>query len=205
MAERRYQQRLRAEAAEQTRRRILDTVYERLREAPSQPVGLDDLARRAGVARSTIYVIFGSRAGLFESLAADLMERAGYARLVEAVRGSDARGVLREALRATVRLYATHRDVQRALYSMAALGDDEAAGRPIRAMERDRARGMEQLAAGLDAQGALRPDVSVREAADALWLLAGFDAFDALYTGRELPADAVARLLIATAERSLLR
>ena len=35
MAKRRYEQRLRAEAAEETRRRILDAVYERLREAPS--------------------------------------------------------------------------------------------------------------------------------------------------------------------------
>jgi hypothetical protein len=36
-------------------------------------------------------------------------------------------------------------------------------------------------------------------------MLAGFDAFDALYTGRNLPVDEVARLLVATAERSLLR
>jgi AcrR family transcriptional regulator len=31
-----------------------------------------------GVARSTVYVVFQSRAGLFDALAADLYDRAGY-------------------------------------------------------------------------------------------------------------------------------
>ena len=44
-----------------------------------------------------------------------------------------------------------------------------------------------------------------REAADILYLLTTFDAFDALYTGRGLPADEVGRLLVATAERAVCR
>ena len=63
MSPRKYEQRVRAEAADETRRRILDAVYERLRAAPSEPVALDRVARRAGVARSTVYLIFGSRGG----------------------------------------------------------------------------------------------------------------------------------------------
>ncbi len=204
MPDRKYEQRVRAEAAQETRRRILETVYECLREAPAQPVSLDEVARKAGVARSTIYAIFGSRAGLFDALGADLMERAGYARLVEAIQDPDAREVLRGGLRAVVELYAAHRDVQRALYSMAVL-DDQAAGGPIRRMEQDRARGMALLARELDEQGVLHPDVSVDEAADLLWLLASFDSFDLLYTGRGLSIDETAQMLIATAERSLYR
>ena len=38
-------------------------------------VGLEDLARRAGVGRKTIYYQFGSKLGLLESLVADLGER----------------------------------------------------------------------------------------------------------------------------------
>src|SRR5829696_5923903 len=91
MAKRRYEQRLRAEAAEETRRRVLDAVYERLREAPAEAVSVDRVARMAGVARSTVYVIFGSRAGLFEAFGIDLIERAGYDRLLEAVAAEDAR------------------------------------------------------------------------------------------------------------------
>ena len=63
MAQRKYEQRLRAEQAEETRRRILDAVYERLRQAPAEPIALDEVARRAQVARSTIYLVFGRAPG----------------------------------------------------------------------------------------------------------------------------------------------
>ena len=78
MATRRYEQRLRAQPADETRRRVLDAVYDRLRAAPAQPVSVDRIARAAGVARSTVYLIFGSRAGLFDAFAADLLERGGF-------------------------------------------------------------------------------------------------------------------------------
>jgi hypothetical protein len=45
----------------------------------------------------------------------------------------------------------------------------------------------------------------VDDAAHTLWLITSFDAFDLLYTGRGLPVDEVARLLIATAERAVCR
>ena len=43
------------------------------------------------------------------------------------------------------------------------------------------------------------------DAAHILWVITSFDAFDLLYTGRGLPLEEVARLLVATAERALLR
>src|SRR5205814_9821999 len=80
MATRKYEQRLRADAAAETRRRILDAVYQRLREAPSEPVSIDRIAQLARVARPTVYLVFGSRAGLFEAIGADLQERGGFDR-----------------------------------------------------------------------------------------------------------------------------
>ena len=84
MPARKYEQRLRAQTAEETRRRILDALYDRLRDALSEPVAIDEIARAAGVARSTVYLIFGSRAGLFDALTIDLLERSGD-RILEAV------------------------------------------------------------------------------------------------------------------------
>ena len=63
MAKRPYTQRLRADAAQENRQRILDALYERLREAPAEPISVDEVARRAGVARSTIYLVSGRAAG----------------------------------------------------------------------------------------------------------------------------------------------
>jgi AcrR family transcriptional regulator len=204
MTTRRYEQRLRAETAEKTRRRILDAVYARLRAAPTQPVSLEQVAREARVARSTVYLIFGSRAGLFDAVAIDVLERGGFARVTEAVAHPDARVHLRQGIRAGMEMYAAYRDVHRVLFSTAALDPEATAGAMQRADE-GRAGGMEYLAKRLAEQDLLRPDVTEEEAANILYLMTGFDSFDQLYTGRGLPVDEVSRLMVATAERAVCR
>lgn len=202
MTTRKYEQRLRAEAAAQTRRRVLDAVYERLRGAPSEPVSVDRVARMAGVSRSTVYLTFGSRAGLFDALGADVLQRGGFEGLLRAVEHPDAREGLRGGIRGGVLMYASHRDVLRVLFSMALL-DEDAVGGAVQRMEKGRAGGMAYLAQRLAQQGILRPDVTADQAADLLWVLTSFDSFDLLYTGRALSVDHVAKTLITTAERSL--
>jgi AcrR family transcriptional regulator len=203
VATRRYEQRLRAEAAEQTRRRILDAVYQRLHDAPTTPVSVEQVARAAGVSRSTVYLVFGSRAGLFDALTEDLWwQRAGFAQVVDAV--ADAREHLRGGIAGGVRVFAKHRDVFRALFSMAEL-DADAVGGAIARIEENRAGGMAHLAQRLAEQDLLRAEVAVDQAADLLWLLTSFDSFDQLYTGRKLSPEDTAELLVMAAERSLCR
>ena len=204
MAPRRYEQRLRAEASDATRRRILDALEQRLREAPTRPVSVEEIARRAGVARTTVYLVFGSRAGLFDALATDLWDRAGLSRLTEAVAHPDAREHLRGGMRAGVGIFVALRDVAVALFSMSAL-DPESVGGAIVRLEERRWGGMEYLAGRLAEQDQLRADVTADEAADVLWMLTSFDSFDLLYTGRGLPADEVARILTETAERTVCK
>jgi AcrR family transcriptional regulator len=201
---RRYEQRLRAERSEATRQRILDALEQRLREAPTQPVTLEEIAARAAVARTTIYLVFGSRAGLFDALTSQLWERAGLANLTEAVAHPDARIHLREGLRTGLEIYAANRDVAMALFSMSALDPDSVGGSIVR-LEQRRWGGMQHLARRLAEQGVLRDDVTVDEAADVMWMLASFGSFDALYTGRNLSTGEVTRVLTATAERTLCR
>lgn len=205
MAPRKYDQRLRAESAEETRSNVLEAVYQQLREAPAKPVSVEDVARTAGVSRSTVYLIFGSRAGLFEALTTDLWwNRAGFRQVVEAVEHPDAREHMRGGITAGVLMFAAHGDVFRALFSMGRL-DPEAVGGAIATVERDRAGGMDHLAGRLAEQAALRRDVTTDQAANLLWLLSSFDSFDQLFTGRGLPVEAVTSTLVSTAERSLLR
>jgi AcrR family transcriptional regulator len=201
---RRYEQRARAEEAEKTRRRILDAVAERLRAAPAEPVAVERIATMAGVARSTVYAIFGSRAGLFDAVAMDLNERLGYRRLVEASHHPDALEALRGGLRVASEMLAGERDVWRALHSMAKL-DEDAVGGTVARGEQERAAAMARIARQLHEQGLLRPEVSVEEAADVLWVITSFESFDLLYTGRGLPLDTVVERLTATAERALMR
>ena len=204
MAARKYEQRLRAEEAEQTRCRILDALYRRLREAPAEPVSVDQIARLARVARSTVYLVFGSRAGLFCALGADIMDRGGFAAVLEAAACPDAIEAMRSGIRAIAGMYASQRDVLRALHSMAQL-DAEAVGGFVQKLDEGRALGIASRARRLAEQGALRAGVTEAEAANLLWLLTSFDAFDVLFTGRSQPAGQVADTLIATAERALCR
>lgn len=200
MGNRKYEQRLRADATEQTRRRIVDALYQRLCEAPTEPVSVERVATMAQVSRSTVYLVFGSRAGLFDALGDDLRQRGGFDRAVEGAGDSDARRGLQESIRTAVPIFAEHRQVLRVLYSMAAL-DPQAVGGVVDRMGKGRAAGLTWHAERLADQGALRPGLTAADAAHLLWAVTGFEFFDQLYAGRGLPADTVADLMVAAAER----
>lgn len=204
MARRKYEQRERADAAEQTRRGILDALYQCLREAPTEPVSVERIAAMAHVSRSTVYLVFGSRAGLFDALGDDLRQRGGFDRPPTDAGHSDALRALQASIRAAVPIFAEHRQVLRVLYSMAAL-DPQAVGGVVDRMATDRAAGLTWHAERLADQDALRPGLTPTDAAHLLWAVTGFEFFDQLYTGRGLPAAAVADLMVTAAERLTTR
>jgi AcrR family transcriptional regulator len=203
MSKRPYRQRLRAEAAEEARQRILDSLYGLLRDQPADPVSVEEVAHRARVSRSTVYLAFGSRSGLFDALTEQLLLGPGNERIEEAVRHPDARETLRGGLAGGVRMYEAHHDVLRVLYAAGKL-DPNGAGRAIARSERRRYDSMGWVVERLAEQGQLRPGVSPEFAAHVVWLLAGFDAFDALAAGRALEPEEVTRVLTETAEMALL-
>jgi AcrR family transcriptional regulator len=202
VSKRPYRQQLRAETAEETRQRILDALYERLREAPAEPVSVEEIAQRARVSRSTVYLAFGSRSGLFDALTDRVLRGAGDDRIEEAVRHPDARETLRGGLEGGVRMYAAHHDVLRVLYAAGKL-DPDGAGRAIARSERRRYQSMGWLADRLREQNHLRRDITPEHAAHVIWLLASFDAYD-LLRGRGLAPEEVTQILIDTGEHTLL-
>jgi AcrR family transcriptional regulator len=204
MATRPYEQRRRAESAEQTRTRIVEAVVGHLRRHPGRDVAIDRVAKEAGVARSTVYEVFGSRAGLFDAAAAAVYERAGYFDLLDATSHPDAREHLRGGIAAGTRMLAGDRDVFRSLYSMAAL-DPESVGGVVGRMEEERAGGMKRLAQKLADQGQLREGLGPARASHVLWVITGFESFDALHTGRGLGVDTCAKLLVEMAESAVCR
>ena len=141
MATRRYEQRLRAQTPRRRAGASSTRSTTQLREAPARPVSVDRIARAAGVARSTVYVIFGSRAGLFDAFAADLLERGGFQRVLDAVADPDPRVHLRDGITGGVQTFAAHRDVFRALVSMAALDPEAVGGRHAAPRASDARRG----------------------------------------------------------------
>jgi AcrR family transcriptional regulator len=197
-----YEQRARAEEAERTRMRIIEAVFERLTKAPAERVSIDRIARMAGVARSTVYAIFGSRSGLFDAVARELADRSGYARLVDAKHQPDARDHLRAGFNAASEMFAANRDIYRALRSMAQL-DQQAVGEAVKSVDEERAAGMARLVGRLAEQGVLRKDISPADAEHVLWMLSSFESFDELYTARGLTLERTIETLVTTAERTL--
>ena len=197
-----YEQKARAESAADTRRRILEGVYECLRTEPSTAPSGGEIARKAGVARSTVYLVFGSRAGLFDAFTEELWQRSGMPNLQEAVNVPDAREGILGGIRAGVDIFAADRDVFNALFAMTKLDPDALGGAVVR-MENRRAEGMAWASRRLARQKQLKRGVSATRAAHVLWLVASFDAFDLLYTGRGLSAQETGRILADTFENAV--
>jgi AcrR family transcriptional regulator len=203
MDKRPYRQTRRADASEATRARILDAARASLERGPVGALKVDEVAREAGVARSTVYLLFGSRAGLFDALGRYLRDEAGFDALIAASRLPDAMDNLRQSQRAAVAMYARLPDLARAMFTLAAIDPDGVAA--VAAIEDGRRPGMARLAGALAEQGYLRDGVSIDEAVDILTVITSFQSFDELFSGSGLAADVVADRLIAIAERSVCR
>ena len=201
MPTRKYEQSLRAEAAEETRG--ASSMRSTRASASSRPSrsASDQIARLARVARSTIYLIFGSRAGLFDALAAELFRTGEFARVEAAAAEPDAREYLRGGVRGATEMLAAHRDVFRVLYSMAQLDPNAVGGAVHGWRKRGPGDGAHRGATGRAGPAARRRDGRRRDS--LIWLLGSFDAFDLLYTGRGLSVDEIVELFVETVERAL--
>ena len=203
MDKRRYVQRTRAASAEATRLRILDAAEASFDRGPLAAVRIDDVARRAGVSRSTVYQLFDSRRGLLVALAGRFREVAEFERLIEASMHPDARESLRRAQRESVRMFATRPELARRCSRWRAWTP-----MPSRRSPPSRTAGARAWSTSPDAsqeQGQLRAGITVEEAADLLSVATSFPAFDELFHALGLPEDVVADRLVALAERAVCR
>jgi AcrR family transcriptional regulator len=203
MDKRPYVQRARAQSAEATRRRVLAAAQANLERGMLGALKVDEVAREGRVSRSTIYLLFGSRAGLFQAVARQLRYDAGFDRLVEAFAIRDALEALHASMREATRMIAHRPDLARGLVGLAAIDPD--AVEAVAAFDHGRRPSMRLLARRLRRQGYLRPDVTIAEATQILTVVTGFHTFDELYSGSGLKPEVIAERLIAIAERSLCR
>jgi len=198
-----YNQKARAENAAETRRRIIEVTRDLLTRSPLESVSLPAIAAEAGVARSTVYTIFGSREGLMVAVAEDLLERGGFARIGQALRGPDVVRAFEVSMDVAMELYSQEHEVSWALLSLAAV-DRDASSAAAR-LNFGRRDGMRKIAQRMHDQGVLRDDVTVDEAADVLWLITSFETFGQLYRDRSLTPQQVGERLMAVTRRTLYK
>jgi len=186
-----YRSTRRAEQAAQTRRDILAAAGALFRERGYTGVSMPVIAAEAGVVVETIYRAFGSKSALFKAVI-DAAVAGGSTRADTPVEDRPAIKALIEEPdpRRQVAMYAAtqpgiHRRSGPLLRALAAAAGSDAYLRALwDEIEASRLAGQGRFVGMLGGRGALRTDVSIEQATDALWTLTSIAVFDMLVTTR---------------------
>jgi len=149
---------------------------------------VDAVARRADVARATVYYQFGSKAGLLEALCDHLAVEGGLAEMPEVFTTPDPAAAIRGLVGVFGRLWDVDRVVMRRLRALAALDPD--VGAVIEARDNRRLTGLGVLVARLGSEAG-----SQRDLVRALYTLSSFEFFDTIAAPGATLAEAVPQVL----------
>ncbi|WP_395294792.1 TetR/AcrR family transcriptional regulator [Kitasatospora hibisci] len=188
MSPRSYRMGQRQADVDGTRARIVEAARAQL--TATGALSLDAVAKRADVARATVYYQFGSKTGLLEAVCDALAEQGGMARLAEAFTRPDPWAAVDGFVEVMGGFWAVDRVCTRRLRALAAL--DEEVGRVVAERDARRREGTRVLAARIDG--------GPRDAAAVLFVLTGFETFDAL-AGEEVGPDGDLRAAVPAVTR----
>ncbi|MHB8312831.1 MAG: TetR/AcrR family transcriptional regulator [Candidatus Dormibacteria bacterium] len=177
MSPRPYQLGKRQDLINESRQRVIEAARGLLAEGTSYSAfTVDAVAKRANVARATVYYQFESKTGLLEALCDALAEAAQMSDLAAAFRNPDPIGAIRGFISCFGRFWDVDRLVMRRLRSLAAL--EYEVGLVIGARDQRRRSGLSVLVGRLNDQHLLtfEPDRAVR----MLYTLTSFETFDFL-------------------------
>lgn len=175
----------RQRTVEAGRERILEAARELLEVDDAEGFSIDAVARRAGVARMTVYNQFESKAGLLEALFDSLAARGPLGQIAEVFKRPDPLAALDEFVALFGRFWTISRRAHGRLRA-AALHDDELATAMGRRNERRRKSITEMLRRLGDRA---RPIVSRDEIVNVLHVLLSFETFDAFAGPHRTPED----------------
>ncbi len=192
-----YQLGKRGQSMAETRARVIEAAREALSEDACRGLSMDEIARRAGVARATLYHQFTSKFDLFNAVVAETAERNDARGVRELREGPEAAVALRQYVPALCSFYARGYVLLRNVVGLMAIDPD--ANRVIGAYDANRREGLTRMVERLTDQGHFSRTFTQAEAIDVLWMLTGFQTFNHLYGSSGLPVDEVASLLLRQA------
>jgi len=185
MSPRPYRLGQRQVAADETRARVLAAARDQLKEETS--FSIDAVARRADVARMTVYYQFGSKRGLLEALFDLLAARGGMQQLPSAFQQRDPIAALERLIDILAKFWSSDRVVLRRLRATAAL--DPELDQVLRERNEGRRNALRVMVSRLPAAG-----MPLAETVDLLYTLSSFENFDVL-AGPDRTPEAVAPLI----------
>ena len=183
--------------AEETRERILQAVRDLLAEGRFHEATVEEIAARAGVARSTLHLHFGSRMGLVDAIC-ELLARGGErAGIRSSLELADPAEALRSVLASAVRFWAAEENLHRSLYGLAEI--DPAARAFVDRQTSGRRTDLQRLSKRLHDVGRLRPGLHVDDAFSLLLVATSFATFDELRRNAKLTPGAVEQAVVRVA------
>jgi len=185
MATRRYGSSRGSAASARTVERVLDAAAALVAEDAFHAATMDDLARRAGVSRATVFTRFGSKLGVLEALSLRCAGGPEMRALREAQGMEDPVAAADALLAAGCDLWEQEGYIMVQLKAIMVLEPD--ASTIIDAQYDDQRSGMERLARGLHKAGRLHEGWSVARATAALHALTSVETFMLLRRDHGLP------------------
>jgi len=167
---------------DETRAKILDAARQQLETESS--FSIDAVARRADVARMTVYYQFGSKRGLLEALFDTLAARGGLRGLASAFQQADPRVALEGLVDVFARFWSSDRLVLRRLRAMAAL--DPELDEVLRDRNEGRRQGLRVIVSRLELPGDGKGKAA-GDLVDVLFALTSFETFDVLAGPQRTP------------------
>jgi len=201
MPSRRYRSGRGSASSARTVERVLDAAADLVAEEAFHTATMDDLARRAGVARATVFSRFGSKLGVLEALSLRCAGGPEMRALREAQGLEDPVAAVDALLLAGCDLWEKEGYIMVQLKAIVVLEPEASAN--IDAQYDDQRRGMEALARGLQRAGRLRDGWSAARAAAALHALTSVETFMLLRHHHGLPLATVKQTIVELS-RSIL-
>ncbi|MGH9498703.1 MAG: TetR/AcrR family transcriptional regulator [Terriglobales bacterium] len=199
MSPRRYRMGQRTAAAERTRAQILAGARELLATPRGfAELSIDTVARKANVARMTVYYQFGSKAGLLEALYEQLVTRHDNTQLVDALRNPDSLAALLEFVDVFIRLWSSDRAVIRRVHALAAL--DPTLAQSVQTRNARRRQELETILKRVRSRYGHPGFSKFTEAVEIVYMLTSFETFDQLAGATRKPgevSDTIKRLALA--------
>ena len=195
MSPRPYQLGRRQDQVDEVRQRVISSARDLLGASTSYTAfTVDAVAKRADVARATVYYQFESKAGLLEALCDSLAMEGGLAELEGAFRQLDPHEVLRGFVHCFARFWAVDPPVMSRLRALATL--DPEVGAVIAERDQRRRQGLEVLLGRFFPSKRGRHNAKLEQVLTVLYTLTSFETFDSLsgdsLSGRRRQAATVA-------------